>query len=237
MLGAAVATLPGMAVVPPLAAAAGVAIAVTRRFKPFNLIAWIILPIGLGLFSTLDHDSSHAAQAGYQSFTAIGGGIVFSGRLLAVQAPQKRPEDTPMVTTLISLFTSLGQAFGLAVGGTVFENCWTSEVERHVALGNLQKADVILARNAESAALQVRLLSIDAQIVYADVVSQSLRVLWITLAALATSAFLATLFQRNLTTVSPAHQIDYGEDDSAQIAQLDISLLESARCAVAIEAK
>ena len=176
LLGAAVATLPGMAVVPPLAAAADIAIVDTKRFKPFNVAAWIILPIGLGLFSTLNQNSSRTAQAGYQSLTAVGGGIVFAGRLLAVQAPQKRSEDIPMATTLVSLFKSLGQTFGLAIGGNIFENSWTGEVKRQVASGNLREI-VIFARNAEIAALLIRKLTKEVQAVYAIVVSKSLRLL------------------------------------------------------------
>lgn len=188
--------------VPPVAAAAGVGIALTKRFMPFNLVACIILPIGLGLFSTLDAKSTQGEQYGYQSLTAIGGGIIFSGRLLAVQAPQRRAEDIPMATTLVSLFTSLGQSFGLGIGGTIFQNAWNAELDKQVALGRLRGTEIISARDAENAALLIRRLPEEARSAYAIIVSQSLRVLWITLAALAASACLATVFQRNLSTAA-----------------------------------
>lgn len=206
-----------MAVVPPVAAAAGVGIALTKRFVPFNLAAWIILPIGLGLFSTLDANSTHGAQFGYQTLTAIGGGIVFSGRLLAVQAPQRRAEDIPMATTLVSLFTSLGQSFGLGIGGTIFQNSWNAELDKQIALGRLQGAEIILARDVENAALLIRRLPEGVQEAYAIIVSKSLRVLWITLAALAVSACLATTFQRNLST---AAQQSRGEENETNNERL-----------------
>jgi len=212
LLGAAVATLPAMAVVPPPAAVAGVGIAIAKRFMPFNLVAWIILPVGLGLFSTLDRTSSQGAKIGYQAFVAIGGSIGFSGRLLAVQTPQKRLEDIPMTKTLVSFFTSLGQSFGLAIGGTIFQNDRTKNVNKQIASGRLQAADLILSRNVEDSALLIRKLLDDVQAVYAHIVSESLRLLWITLAALATSAFLVTLLQKNLSITTAVQKIEQLKD-------------------------
>jgi hypothetical protein len=120
--------------------------------------------------------------------------------LLAVQTPQKVEEDIPIATTLVSFFTALGQSVGIALGGTIFQNLWTTEVNKLISMGELQPSDRILAKDAEGAALRLWRAPTSIQAAYAGVVSKSLRAVWLTLMALALSAFLATLLQRNLST-------------------------------------
>jgi hypothetical protein len=197
-----------MVTVTTVAGVGGIILSLTKRFMPFNVLAWTLLSVGLGLTSTLDENSSRPAQYGFQVIMAIGGGIIFTGRLLAVQTPQKVAEDIPIATTLVSFFTSFGQSIGIALGGTIFQNVWTTKVNKLISKGGLQPSDRISAKDVEGAALGLRKAPSSIQAAYAVVVSESLKAVWLTLMALSTSAFLATLLQRNLSTANLAKPSD-----------------------------
>jgi hypothetical protein len=186
--------------------------AVTKRFQPFNLVAWILMTAGVGAFATLTRSSPSAAAYGFQALLAIGGGIIFPGRIFAAQAPQTEDDDVPIATTMVSFFTSLGQAFGLGIGGTIFQNRWTEMVHQQILAGTIPEKYVIPARDVESLALELASFPMDVQIAYQTVVSGSLRVLWITLAALSATAFLATLAQRNLSLSRPQQRQESDSD-------------------------
>ncbi|KAH8816680.1 MFS multidrug transporter [Xylogone sp. PMI_703] len=218
LVGAAVATLPGMAVVPPMATVCGIGIAITKRFFHFNLFAWICVAIGLGLFATLTPSTPRAAQYGFQIITAVGGGFLFPGRVIAVQAPQKDQGDIPIATTMVSFFTSLGEAFGLGIGSTIFQNAWTVQVNRQIANGAIREPYIVLASNAVRDSLLFSSFPLGTRDAYGTVISGSLRVLWITLAGLSASACLITLLQKNLSTAKPSEDSEssvVGEDENS----------------------
>lgn len=219
-----------MAVVPPMATVGGIGIAITKRFFPFNLFAWICVAIGLGLFSTLTPSSSAAAQYGFQVLTAVGGGIIFPGRVIAVQTPQKNEDDIPIATTLISFFTSLGQSFGLGIGSTIFQNAWSVQVNHQIAKGALSALYRVSAKDAESESLLFSTFPENVRNTYGTVVSESLKALWITLASLATTACLVTLLQKNLSTAEPSKKTGYSVAiiDENKVGQGQLNINESA---------
>jgi hypothetical protein len=67
-----------MVTVTLIAGVAGIILSLAKRFMPFNVLAWILLSVGLGLTSTLNEESSRPSQYGFQVIMAIGGGIVSS---------------------------------------------------------------------------------------------------------------------------------------------------------------
>jgi len=127
--------LPGIGTLVFSAGSSGFLFARFKRFQKLLCFAWVLVVIGLALVSTLRVDSSLSAAYGFQIIAALGGGIILPGRLLAVQSSQN-DDDVAMATTLVTFMLSLGQAFGVGVGGSVFQNrwesisCWTIRVHR-----------------------------------------------------------------------------------------------------------
>ncbi|RFU26452.1 hypothetical protein B7463_g9877, partial [Scytalidium lignicola] len=204
-------------VVAPMATVGGLGMAFTKRFFPFNLFAWICITSSVGLFATLTPSSPLAAQYDFQILTAMGSGIIYPGRVMAVQTPQRVQGDIPIASTLVSFFAALGQSFGLGIGSTVFQNAWTAQVDRHIANGALSEAYRVLAQDAKSESLLFPTFPENVGNAYGTVVSGSLRVLWITLAGLAASACLLTLLQRNLSTARPLP-----EDGNSSVTSQDV---------------
>jgi hypothetical protein len=181
----------------------------TSRFKVFNIAAWIFLSSGVGALASLKPDSSLAAAYGFQLILAVGSGALYPGRILAVQAPLQakgqmeelteqqarlNSEETSVATTLVSVFTSIGNAFGVGLGGVIVQNQWDKMVilvpeGYRIPSSSLERSLEVI--NANQWPNEV----IDA---YQGVLCSSLGTLWIFTAALGGLALVATLFQRDI---------------------------------------
>ena len=205
-----------MATIPVFAAVTGVLMSITSRFKIFNLASWVFLSCGIGALSTLNSDSSLASSYGFQILLAVGAGGLYPGRVLAVQAPlqlkaalggrdiqQIAPngDPVPIVSTLVSVFTSLGNAFGVGLGGTIVQNEWN----RKLASANIPPEYMLPGQSLEAAARIVSSLPGEIRDLYQDILSQSLRTLWVFSAALCALGFLVTVLQRNLKLDGETH--------------------------------
>lgn len=195
---------PGLATIPVWAAITGFAMAHTAYFKYFNVIAWIFLSAGVGALASLTPSSHLGSAYGFQLILAVGSGALYPGRILAVQAPlQSRPgihlksrrgDDVSVATTLVSVFTSIGNAFGVGLGGTIVQNQWDklliSAPEMYkIPASSLERSLEIIASSQWPDSTTVY---------YQGVLCDSLRVLWIFAAALGGVGFIATFFQENI---------------------------------------
>ncbi|KAF2465362.1 MFS general substrate transporter [Lindgomyces ingoldianus] len=162
---------------------------------PFS---WVSLSVGIGLLALLTPDTSLGETYGYRIVLAIGGGIVFPGQILAVQVCW-RDEDEAIATTMVSFFTSLGEAFGVGIGGSIFQNRWERLVQRYVRTEALKSEFVIGSRAAEGPVERIKGLPSEVQEVYREVMAGSLRTLWITFAVLSAVRSFVSLAQRNLS--------------------------------------
>ncbi len=84
-------------------------------------LAWIILTLGTGLNALMKPHSNAGIIYGLRVIPAIGAGSLFQLPLYAVQS-SSRDEDIGIATASLTFMRSVGQAFGIAVGGTVFQN-------------------------------------------------------------------------------------------------------------------
>ncbi|KAI0691485.1 major facilitator superfamily domain-containing protein [Cytidiella melzeri] len=89
--------------------------------RPPFLVGLAILPIGMGLVSTLDQHSSIGKLIGYTIICGIGFG---SGTVTSVIIPQAGvdKELLPTVTAVISATPNLGGALGVGIIGTIINN-------------------------------------------------------------------------------------------------------------------
>ena len=182
---------------------------ITSQFKVFNLTSWVFLACGIGALSTLNSNSFVGSSYCFQILLAVGAGGLYPGRVLAVQAPLQLKADftsrdmqqfapnrdpVPIASTLVSVFTSLGNAFGVGLGGTVVQNEWN----KRLASADIPPEYLLSGSSLEAAARIVPSLPGEVRILYQDILAQSLRTLWIFTAALCGVGFLVTVLQRNL---------------------------------------
>ncbi|KAF2263055.1 MFS general substrate transporter, partial [Lojkania enalia] len=200
LLHAALEILPGIASIPFCAALFGIVMAITKHYKWLNVFAWVSLSVGIGLLALLTPQTNLGKAYGYQIVLAIGGGIIFPGRILAVQVSQQR-ENVPIATTMVSFFTSLGEAFGVGIGGSIFQNRWAARTESYLRSGVLPQEYVISSHAAEGSAAYIKTLPTVIQDIYRDIAAGSLRALWTTFAAFGVAAFFVSLVARNRSLV------------------------------------
>ncbi|KAI0083894.1 major facilitator superfamily domain-containing protein [Irpex rosettiformis] len=89
--------------------------------RPPFLLGLIILPIGMGLMSTLDQHSSIGKLIGYSIICGFGFG---SGTITSVIIPQAgvSKDLLPTVTAVISATPNLGGVLGVGIIGTIINN-------------------------------------------------------------------------------------------------------------------
>ncbi|CAG8949011.1 hypothetical protein HYFRA_00002139 [Hymenoscyphus fraxineus] len=198
LVGAGVAILPGTIVIPIMAAAGGIFISKLQKFRTVNSVSWMIVTIGFSLMTQLKIDSSKAMQFGFQIIWGFGSGILFPGRQVAVQAVQT-DEDVPMATAMTSFITSLGQSFGVGIGGVVFQNQWSKHVQSAVSAGTIPPEYKLSYHQAEQAAALIQSFPSKVQIVYRVIMADVIDTLFIVLAGFSAVAFLASLASKNLS--------------------------------------
>lgn len=198
LMGAAISTLPGSATIPFIAAAAGVVMQINKHFMPHNIVGWVLITTAMGLLSSLRADSGRGAQYSFQILYGVGGGIIYPGRLYAAQAPQP-DADVAIATTMVSFLTSLGEAFGVSIGGTVFQNRWDALVSNAIRDGTISADYRISGNSAERAAVLLKTFPESIQHSYRSIMARSAGVIWITMASISGLALLGSLFSRNLS--------------------------------------
>jgi MFS family permease len=113
--------LPVVLVAVPGAAVAVIILTKFGRYKFLHGAGFLIVTIGLGLFSRLDQDSAMSEWAIYQIVTAIGTGMVLNTLLPAFQAAQ--PEsDQATATASWAFIRSFGCIWGVTIPATIFNN-------------------------------------------------------------------------------------------------------------------
>jgi hypothetical protein len=104
----------------------------TLHFQKLTWFAWVLLVSGTGLNALMRPDSNAGILYVLRIIPAVGAGFLFQLPLYAVQA-NSEDKDLGIATATMTFFRSIGQAFGVAVGGTVFQNQFDKFVR--VAIG------------------------------------------------------------------------------------------------------
>ncbi|KAL9105950.1 MAG: hypothetical protein Q9227_008943 [Pyrenula ochraceoflavens] len=116
--------------------------------------------------------------------------------LFAVQARQKG-EDVGIATSIQVFARSLGTAFGVALGGVIFQNEWTKLVSNNVAKNRIPAKMVIPSSLAEIAYEKVKEFPESVQNAYRWVYSDSMRTVWWVMMGLSIVGLLISLTARN----------------------------------------
>jgi hypothetical protein len=133
---------------------------------------------------------------GLRIIAAIGAGFLFQLPLYGVQATTK-DEDVGIATASITFFRSVGQAFGVAIGGTVFQNGFDRFVRKAVENGSIPARFSITGAEAAGAYGIVGKFPETVVDAYRFVYADSLRTVWYVCTGIAGAGLLASLLVRN----------------------------------------
>jgi len=94
---------------------------------------------------------------------------------------------------------SLGEAFGVGIGGVLFQNQWNTNVNKQILSGSLPGEYIISIEHAEQAAEIIKDFPVPIQRIYRIIMAQAIDSLFILLASLSAFAFVVSLMSRNLS--------------------------------------
>ena len=166
------------------------------RFRVSVWIGWAVTVIACGLFTLLSPEISTGERVGFLMLMGVGTGILFPSLQFAAQAGQP-DDDVAYATSTFVFLRSLGQTFGVALGGVIFQNQWDKNMVKLIASNSIPTSFQISGRDAEGAVMFLSRLPPDVLRTVKELYSESLRAIWIFFIPLAGIAFIASLFMRN----------------------------------------
>ncbi|KAL8946725.1 MAG: hypothetical protein Q9222_006917 [Ikaeria aurantiellina] len=195
-----VALFPETFTVAPASIVVGVLITVTGRYRWAIWSGWVLTVLGTGLLYLLDVQTSTVAWVFLNLVGGLGMGMLFPSMAFAIQASQTN-KHLAFAVAMFSFFRAFGQAIGVAVGGTVFQNQMKIKLSAYPALAS--KADEY-SKDASSLvqiikAMQDGVAKENLKHAYAD----SLKVVWATMCGLAAVGLIASLWTKGLDMNKP----------------------------------
>lgn len=205
-----VALFPETFTVAPASVVVGILITVTGRYRWAIWAGWVLTVLGTGLLCLLDVDTSTVAWIFINLVGGLGMGMLFPSMAFAIQASQTN-EDLAFAIAMFSFFRAFGQAIGVAVGGTVFQNQMKSKLLAYPALA--AKAEEF-SKDASSLVQIIKSMQDDAmkqnlQHAYTD----SLKVVWATMCGLAAVGLILSLGTKGLDMNKPLETEQYFLDE------------------------
>ena len=177
--------------VAPAAVVMGFLITKIGKYRWSILLGWTLTTLGIGLAYLLDLNTSIVQFVFIMLVSGLGMGILFPAMQFAVQGSSTN-KDLAFAVAMFSFFRSFGQALGVAIGGTIFQN---EMKKRLLAFPHWADQAAMLAK--DSAGLVQTITSMpagpekrDLQIAYA----QSFRAIVVVLCALAGVSLILSLF-------------------------------------------
>jgi MFS family permease len=191
-----VAILPISFTLAPGAAVTGQIVAKTGRYRWGVWIGWVLTTLGLGIMTLLDIDTKPQQWIFIILVTGTGAGILFTAIMFAIQAASDE-KDVAYAIAMFSFFRAMGQAFGVAIGGVVFQNSLQ---------GRLEQSQNFAVRAKEYASDAVGLIQIIHDMPNGDdkeelrkAYSDSLRTIWYCMLAFAAFSMIISVFTKELS--------------------------------------
>lgn len=190
----------------PTTAITGVLIAKTGRYRLIVWTGWILLTTGCGVLALLDVKTTAVQWIFINIVSGFGLGALFTSQSVATQAATE-DQHKAIVSGLTPFFRTIGQAFGIVVCGTVFQNAFRSrlldttsaelhEYSNQLVVNSIMVGDVVDKLKAGTAERE--------ELVYAY--NQALHSVWWTLTAFAGAAGVLSLHIQQISLEQPAQQ-------------------------------
>lgn len=121
--------LPVVLVAVPGAVVAVIVLSKFGKYKALHLVGFAIETLSLGLFSTLDQNSSTAEWVIFQVLAGLGSGMILNTLLPAFQAGLAE-QDQASATASWAFIRSFGNVWGVAIPAAIFANQFQSNAYR-----------------------------------------------------------------------------------------------------------
>ncbi len=197
---AGISVFPETFTVAPAAVVVGIIITKTGRYRWAIWGGWVLSILGTGLLYLLDVHTSTVQWIFLNLVSGLGLGMLFPSMAFAIQASSTNA-DLAFAIAMFAFFRAFGQAVGVAIGGTIFQNQMKVKLLAYPGLAT--KADqysrdatslVRIIKETQDATLKLQL-----QQSYAD----SLKIIWVTLCGLCALGFLLSLWTKGLDLNKP----------------------------------
>jgi MFS family permease len=173
------------------------------------------------LFTLWSPETTTAARIGYLCLLGVGAGILFPALQLCCQASQP-DEDVAIATSTFVFIRSLGQTFGVALGGVIFQNQWDKNLAILISTYDIPTIYQIPGSQAEHAILELPQLPFEMRELARWLYSDSLRAVWICFVPLSIIAFIASLFVRNYSLNKELKSKQSFEETRAVVERSDV---------------
>jgi hypothetical protein len=100
----------------------------TNNTLVYQWFGWFLASFGLILLLYLGESTTAPQWVGLSLASGLGCGILYPAMSIAVQA-SATTIDLPFAAAMFSFFRSLGQTFGIAIGGMIFQNTFKQKLE------------------------------------------------------------------------------------------------------------
>ncbi|QYT01547.1 MFS domain-containing protein [Trichoderma simmonsii] len=193
------ASLPQSLTAAPCAVVVGIIVAGTGKYRWALWAGWSLVCLGCGLLVLLDTHTAVPEWIFLEAVSGLGLGLLFPSINLSIQASVPQHE-AGIAATLVLFFRSLGQALGVAIGGTIFDNRLRANLENSVE--NAPSSIMALMDRLhqlpldEPISLQIR-----------DALSRSFHVIWIVMCAFAGLSLLLSFLMKEYD-MNQEHQSD-----------------------------
>ncbi|KAI0368428.1 iron permease [Pilatotrama ljubarskyi] len=120
-LRSSVQTLPTALVIPSFSLFCGFLVKAMHKYRPVNVVGWIISIIGFGLLSLLRADSSGPQWIGFQFLMSAGTGVIYASTIFAALAPLPVSRNAAALGFFMFCRT-FAQTWGITISGTILQN-------------------------------------------------------------------------------------------------------------------
>lgn len=114
----------------------GALVSLIGYYTPFALAGSVLMPVGLGLLTTIDPDTPRAALLAFPAIFGLGVGVGFQQPLIGVQASLPQA-DIPVGTSIIVFGQTIGAAIIIAAGESLFQNRLVDNLDKYLGLTNV----------------------------------------------------------------------------------------------------
>ena len=192
---AGVALFPETFTVAPAAGITGFVITKTGRYRWAIWSGWVLTTLGTGILYLLDVDTSIASWVFINLVSGLGLGLLFPSMAFSIQASTTN-KDLAFAVALYSFFRAFGQALGVAIGGTIFQNTMKMKLLAYPEL-----AGRATAYSQDAASLVQVLKAMEDGMMKTDLIRayvDSLKVVFIATCGLSAAALFSASFIRGL---------------------------------------
>ncbi|KAI4135148.1 MAG: hypothetical protein LQ347_000909 [Umbilicaria vellea] len=197
---AGVSLFPETFTVSPAALVTGIIVSKTGRYRWATWSGWVLTTVGTGILFLLDVNTPTVGWVFLNLVSGLGLGMLFTSMAQAIQASVAN-RDIAFAVAMFCFFRAFGQAIGVAVGGTVFQNQIKSKLLQFPALAPMADA---YSKDASSLVQIIKAMpmgpdKMDLKQCYAD----ALKVVWLTMCGLSALATLLSLWTQGLDLDRP----------------------------------